>query len=766
MEHLPVRDGKFPIAVPYIPSPRFDGGVWADYPQRLGWDTSLWLTHDAFANPQELELWLSFNRKGLGDLCALLQTWLFFGLLATIIDAEAPLEDFVRRDFDGGSYITTAELSRYLEEWDRLIQENSSPVISKTAHLAELSNVLKEAATINQSLSRLISAHGLLPSPYNEQLKGIHFCAALLLRALSVASEHVLGRQPGVVKLGQQGRLPLLEEYMHHAGWCPFTTSQLSNNFPEDTQAYAFALGTVRTKQDHDECTFQGCTAHQSAPDASLRHTSEGCECDVIEAPAEQIVDALQRGKIPLLNISTENGRPSINMHYDDGVSRIPYIAISHVWADGIGTQMSNTITTCQAIELAESMQLVPDNPGLPFWLDTLCIPVGPQYRNLRDFSVQNMHDIYKSSHGVLILDADLKLLKSNASYAEIMTRFSISAWNSRLWAYPESALPPRHYIRGQDIVFQLETLQQLVLDGEFQDSITHSLNLFAAASFSVMMRNPSSISTSKTSDLEMQNLLTTASKRMTSRPEDETICIATYLGLDVAPLLNSPPARRMETLLSLLPTIPANLLWGSGPRIITKGFRWAPASFLQPYGMVPLPIPELVPAMANNIHTDTIPRALSYLQGAGKGLMAFLPAISIHNLDFSRQRFLVDVGEGEVYRLGFFLQEGGRARGQGRPRSFSIAKRSYVVLLAMFFHDEYRGFDVKQKGILAEVVGKTKDPSVKGRRFSFKQVPMLEYREPMFVERTSRSGDFGGGDEGKAWISGEHVEPKWWLID
>jgi hypothetical protein len=160
------------------------------------------------------------------------------------------------------------------------------------------------------------------------------------------------------------------------------------------------------------------------------------------------------------------------------------------------------------------------------------------------------------------------------------------------------------------------------------------------------------------------------------------------------------------------------------------------------------------------------IPRPLSYLHPTGKGLMAFLPAISVSNIDFSRQRFLVDVGEGEVYRLGFFLKEGGRARDQGRPRSMSIAKRSFVVLLALFFHDEYRGYDVKQKGILAEVVGKTKDPSAKTKRFSFKQVTMLEYREPMFVERTSRSGDFGGGDEGKAWFRGEHVQPKWWLID
>ncbi|KAF2810043.1 uncharacterized protein BDZ99DRAFT_462655 [Mytilinidion resinicola] len=552
---------------------------------------------------------------------------------------------------------------------------------------------------------------------------------------------------------------------MHQAGWCPFTTFQLSNNFPEDTQAYAFALGTIRTSQNHEKCTFQSCTASQYIPGIDISHTREGCECEVLEAPTVQIVDCLQRGRIPFLRIANENGRPFIDIHDDDGMADTQYIAISHVWADGIGTSTSNCIATCQAMELAESIELISNESNLPFWLDTLCIPAQPQRQNLRDFSVQKMHEIYSSAHGVLILDADLKRLPSNASYAEIMTRFSISAWYARLWTYHESALAPRHYVRGQDIVFELEGLQQRVLEGEFQDSIAHSLNLFAAASFRVLFRDPSDTKTSN-SDLEMQNLMTTASKRTMSRPEDETVCIAIHLSLDVGPLLKSPSGRRMETLLSLLPAIPANVLWGSGPRLVAKGFRWAPASFLQPHGMVPLPVPDLIPASPANLHTEMIPRPLSYLHPTGKGLMTFLPAISISNLDFSMQRFLVDVGEGEVYRLGFFLREEGRTRGQGRPRSVSFVKRSFVVLLALFFHDEYRGFDVKQKGILAEVVGKTKDPAVKSKRFSFKQVAQLEYREPMWVERTSRTGDFGGGDEGKAWISGEHVEPKWWLID
>ncbi|KAF2499268.1 hypothetical protein BU16DRAFT_614719 [Lophium mytilinum] len=765
MEHLPVKGGRAPIAVPYVPGPRFDGGDFASYPQRMGWDFSLWFTYDAFLDSGDLENWLLFNQKDLDELTAFLQAWLFFGLLATVINAEVPLEDFVRRDFDGGRYITTAELTQYLNEWDRLIQANASPVIDKTAHLAELSSVLKDAATINRSLSKLITAHGLLPSPYAEQLQGIHFCAALLLRALSIALEHVLGRRPGVLKSGQPGRLPLLEERMHQAGWCPFTTFQLSNNFPEDTQAYAFALGTIRIEQDHEGCTFQSCTASQYLPGTPLRHTREGCECEVIEAPVEQIVNGLKRGRIPLLQIASENGRPFIDIYKDDGVTDIPYIAISHVWADGLGTSTSNCIATCQAMKLAESMKLISNESVLPFWLDTLCIPTQPQHQTLRVFSVQKMHKIYSSSHGVLILDADLECLPSNASYAEIMTRFSISAWNTRLWTYHEGTLAPRHYVRGRDTVFDFESLQQRVVEGDSHDSIAHSLNLFAAASFSVLFRGLGDTRTSK-SDLEIQNLLATASKRTASRPEDETICIAIYLGLDVAPLLKTPPSRRVETLLSSLPAIPANILWGSGPRLVTKGFRWAPASFLQPYGMIPMPVPDLVPASAANLHTEMVPRPLSYLHPTGKGLMAYLPAISISNLDFSMQRFLVDVGEGEVYRLGFFLRDGGRIQGQGRPKSVSFAKRSFVVLLALFFHDEYPGFDVKQKGILAEVVGKTKDPAVKNKRFSFKQVTQLEYRETMFVERTSRSGDFGGGDEGKAWISGEHVEPKWWLID
>ena len=771
MEHLPLKGDKAPISVQYIPADIFDGGNFLEYPQRSGWDFSLWQAFDTSGTSLDLESWLAFNGRTVDELPAFLQTWLFFGLMASVIEHAVPLEDFVRKGLDGRNYITTAELTRYLEDWELRVHHSTSPyspVLENTGMLAMIAENIAHAQAINENLFRII-VYGKCSSPYLEQLEGVHFCVALLIRALSVASEQALGRHPNVFRMGQT-RIPLLERRMRGAGWCPYIVSRLSTDFPNDMQAYILGLGTVRVKQDHGRCTYQYCVANQVGELHQERHLQDDCDCELISPPAGEIIEVLRKGNIPLLRLPSDNAASeTLTLQVHEGDRATPYIALSHVSIDGLGNPSTNSIRRCQLMEITRGIQSIANSEQqqpMSFWLDTLCIPADPKHQSLRNLSIQRMHQIYKSSHGVLILDPDLKLLTAYASYAEVITRICISGWNTRLWTYEESALPPRLYILGNDTTFHIETLQQRLLEGEFQDPISHSLNMFAAASFRVLIVRKTFETLHNDSDRDVQDMLCAISKRTTSCPGDETICIASLLDLDVSPLLQSPPEDRMKVLLSLLPAIPANLLFSAGPRLAEQGYRWAPTSLLQPHGMAGQPVPERVPASAsmNAEGMEMIVRPLNYLHPSGKGLMAYLPAVAVARIDFSKDRFLIDLSDGEVLRVGFFLQN--RDRAEGKQKFLGLGKRNFVILLAMFFHDECRGFNLEQKGILAEVVGKARDPAVKSKRLSFKQVPMIEYREPMFVERTSRTGDFGGVAENKCWLKGEYVEPKWWLID
>ncbi|KAL4903028.1 hypothetical protein BDW74DRAFT_55973 [Aspergillus multicolor] len=69
---------------------------------------------------------------------------------------------------------------------------------------------------------------------------------------------------------------------------------------------------------------------------------------------------------------------------------------------------------------------------------------------------------------------------------------------------------------------------------------------------------------------------------RMTSRRDDEAVCIANLMGIDALPVVQaSRPNQRMKILLLALCRIPGHILFNPYPRIQERGWRWAPESFL-----------------------------------------------------------------------------------------------------------------------------------------------------------------------------------------
>lgn len=71
---------------------------------------------------------------------------------------------------------------------------------------------------------------------------------------------------------------------------------------------------------------------------------------------------------------------------------------------------------------------------------------------------------------------------------------------------------------------------------------------------------------------------------RNTSKGEDEPICIANLLGIDVQPILEMDPETRMlSLLLTYSHLIPSGIIFGNKPRLQRPGCRWAPLSLMQP---------------------------------------------------------------------------------------------------------------------------------------------------------------------------------------
>jgi hypothetical protein len=72
-----------------------------------------------------------------------------------------------------------------------------------------------------------------------------------------------------------------------------------------------------------------------------------------------------------------------------------------------------------------------------------------------------------------------------------------------------------------------------------------------------------------------MQNL----QRRRTTKREDEPICIATLMNIDLTRFEGTPS---MEDIYRALYRLPRNLIFAPSPRLNTPGVRWTPSTFLE----------------------------------------------------------------------------------------------------------------------------------------------------------------------------------------
>lgn len=78
-----------------------------------------------------------------------------------------------------------------------------------------------------------------------------------------------------------------------------------------------------------------------------------------------------------------------------------------------------------------------------------------------------------------------------------------------------------------------------------------------------------------------MSTLQTLLPFRSTSRPADEALCLSYPLGVDPKHILDVPVDSRMQTLWKMMEKIPPEMIFWVGPKLQTKGFRWAPRTFM-----------------------------------------------------------------------------------------------------------------------------------------------------------------------------------------
>jgi hypothetical protein len=188
-----------------------------------------------------------------------------------------------------------------------------------------------------------------------------------------------------------------------------------------------------------------------------------------------------------------------------------------------------------------------------------------------RKIAITRLKEIYQNAAKVLVLDWEIE--RSNTSFpGEALMRIVISAWMKRLWTFQEAKLARYLYfqfknkaVRAEDTLHNLEMTDYQSLWAEIAESILGLRDIFNESGAS---RN-------------IVSLWNAFQSRSTSNAGDEAVCLSMMLGSDRGQILDTPDDDRMRKLFSLQDIFPNQILFKPGPRINSRGYGWAPTSFL-----------------------------------------------------------------------------------------------------------------------------------------------------------------------------------------
>lgn len=329
--------------------------------------------------------------------------------------------------------------------------------------------------------------------------------------------------RPRNISLAPEGMLSLATELLltqfAASGWCPARARLICQSYDYVTSNFLSVLQCRNGQTDiHESCMASyKCSAYNidennyTTQHAGLFHDSIE-ECPDSKDIQNQLQDIIRRGRIPLVCVDPKDDR-DYDLHLVEADGNTPYVAISHVWSDGLGNPKTNSLPMCQIEQLIDLLQtlrkfthktptkwhqrfltswrilepcLGPRRKKklrqLHFWIDTMCIPVGNE--SLRAKAIDHIAAIFLAAQHVLILDKDLEsvslrpdqLTTDNCEMSEELAGQVLAGkWFSRAWTMEEGCLAQECYFNfGRQKLGRLGAARFVPMPGSFRDNLRY----------------------------------------------------------------------------------------------------------------------------------------------------------------------------------------------------------------------------------------------------------------------------------------------------
>ena len=582
MDHLPQVQAlahKSPKIPCLCHAHDFDGQGIVGFPERVGWKI------DRIQGPVRFD----DKKIKIDSPGAMLQAWLYFGMLSEIFQIGRityDLQDSLQV-VEGRSFVTTTCLRRYLDGLAGTAKGNSE----QESHSSQ-----KLVTACLRAVFGVFDIYWDAPFQFGRWSISSVLSSDMLM-SIVILGETFKNAAAQIWPLGSMSS-PLKQVYnirpqnplrsrLHGLGWCPNEAMMLYKEL-DSTGLYLATLLKRPFSQTlrHDICSDEQCSALQTSDEEyKTRHTDdcpEDSSCTIIDIGQEKTSSILYNGGIPIIHVPNfpEDGQPPRIEISNHNSKKEDFIAISHVWAHGIGNPKENALPSCQILRLKElSARSSPTPFRQPaFWIDTLCIPVGQEHKKARKLAIVRIAETFREARRVLVLDADLQRCSKNCSGVELATRLLSCGWMRRLWTLQEAVVSEKVANASKlDVQFLEGAIEFNSIAGKSVRSLYHT----QAAMTSIFSAFPQFRSRDRTSAF-----LTRALKyRTTSKNEDEAVCLAPLLGFEqdqiAAVVDETTPEARMQKMYTMMDQIPASVIFNKLQKLEKPAFSWAPRSLL-----------------------------------------------------------------------------------------------------------------------------------------------------------------------------------------
>ncbi|PNP50070.1 hypothetical protein THARTR1_09202 [Trichoderma harzianum] len=631
-----------PRKTPYVCTEAWDGGPFLTYPVRKGMARVVppRLRHHLGAKASNEPYLEVIHPTPKEEIQPILQTWLWFGLLAEMLGLNETLpghriieDDLATEEIrklyevcvsaaeeDGKRYIS----AKSVLESSQIIAERMKLVPDRRERFTYMRDCLQFASLMMLSISDLDET-----VRYSICALGEYFSTGLfqaIVQSTPKIDVPVVGFSWHQNYMQSGGTM---DKQMLQQGWCPSEIEKLRSQFQGlHTMHHIAQLQRPNANQDHSNCTRHLCTAFQMNIETyKPSHLSDGCSCDLIGID-ERATSLILRSTdtYPIIRFDQiGDGVGDFELVMEPYEPGVPYVALSHVWANGLGNPKANSLPRCQIKHVAQliaSMQAEVETGDAEYttqyrmWIDTLCCPVELGGKLI---ALERIASVYRNASHVLVLDASLTGFDPQDTHpAELMLRvYGASPWMRRLWTLQEGALTKSLYVQFADKAVNCYALLVKLWNAGNSDPRYMKIWQDIMGAYNELQGFFSGREGPTINQSPLITLQRSLQFRTVSVPSDEPLCISTLMNLDTKYIAAAPDAEtRMARVWELINKsqggLPMRVIFYADEVLSIPGWRWAPRSLLGSAVKDPvLGIDERVLRLAGDANNQGIPTPL-----------------------------------------------------------------------------------------------------------------------------------------------------------